>query len=199
MLENIGMWRLGERVDSFNLWGSLTKRIPYPTGPTLRSSAITHATQAQAFDLPVGQKWGKPNAKPCHSMPIMHLCKHAEAGFKTNKDGLQRQIPPDTPAQSACAIEADGAVGTSGSQQAHSRSESQARSAPLNAFANYCACSKRRAVAASLNALYSSSMLLPFSALAVSSPKTKPSARSLARNRSSAVCTRAICARSFET
>ncbi|CAI8709118.1 hypothetical protein EMIT0P228_100208 [Pseudomonas brassicacearum] len=50
----------------------------------------------------MGQKWGKPYAKPCHSMPIMHLCKYAKAGFKARKHGGQRRKPPDTPAQSAC-------------------------------------------------------------------------------------------------
>lgn len=74
-----------------------------PTVPALRTSVIAHATQAQAFDQTMGQKWGKPDAKPCHSMPLMHLCKSAEAGVKASKYGLHPQIPPYTPAQSACA------------------------------------------------------------------------------------------------
>lgn len=85
--------------------GQPNEADPLPQqGSTLRSSVKAHATQAQAFDQLVGQKWGKPDANLCHSMLSMHLCKSAEAGFKPSKDGLHRQNPPHTPAQSACAL-----------------------------------------------------------------------------------------------
>lgn len=47
-------------------------------------------------------KWGKPYAKPCHSMPTMHLCQQARIRVTANKHGPLPPKPPHTQSQSGC-------------------------------------------------------------------------------------------------
>lgn len=45
----------------------------------------------------MGQKWGKPYANLCHSMPFMHLCNHLHARIKASNHGPLPQISPTYP------------------------------------------------------------------------------------------------------
>lgn len=58
-----------------------------PKSPILPKLAVSQDCCLARGISPLGQKWGKPNAKPCHSMPNMHLRKQVITGFRASKDG----------------------------------------------------------------------------------------------------------------
>ncbi|WP_218170829.1 hypothetical protein, partial [Pseudomonas gingeri] len=57
--------------------------------------------QSAAERVMMGQKWGKPYANPCHSMPTMHFCKRVRMGASAHNHGPFLLKPLHTPAQLA--------------------------------------------------------------------------------------------------
>ncbi|MGY2237805.1 hypothetical protein ACW9ID_22550 [Pseudomonas gingeri] len=66
--------------------------------------------QSAAERVMMGQKWGKPYANPCHSMPTMHFCKRVRMGASAHNHGPFLLKPLHTPAQLAYVKHPDSIV-----------------------------------------------------------------------------------------